>query len=107
MEREGGWPEGGAGSHVFELPSGGGEPAAAMAEAVAWLADADPAELPPLGTAVDVDRLSATYEGRAAGTADPSLAFEYGGCLVTVEPGRFAVERAATTASSAPEAVPD
>lgn len=102
MESEGAWPEAASGPYAFEFPAGE-RPAAAITEAVTWFVDDDGADVEPIEEVVDVEWLSKlfAYHRRAGGTdrpsADaggPSLAFEYAGCLVTVEPGRFTIERA-------------
>lgn len=104
MDTEGGWGDAESGRHVFEFPAGE-RPAAAITEAVTWFADVDD-EVGPLADVVDLDWLSALfgYHRRAGGAdrpsesaGDPSLSFEYAGCTVTVEPGRFTIERAAGT----------
>lgn len=105
MASEGGWSGAEPGRHTFEFPADGdGRPAAAIEEAVTWFADG--ADTEPIGNVVDLDWLSAMFgasrsaTGRSSAADDgPSLAFEYGGCLVTVEPGRFTVEPAASRRS--------
>jgi hypothetical protein len=101
MESEGAWPDSEPGPYAFEFPAGE-RPAEAITEAVTWFVDADEAEVGPIEEVVDVEWLSKlfAYHRRAGGTdgpseaaSGPSLTFEYAGCLVTVEPGRFTVER--------------
>jgi len=101
MAGEGAWSDAEPRRHGFEFPAGE-RPAAAITEAVTWFGDADEGDLEPLAAAVDLEWLSALFAYRRGGdrpsdaASGPSLSFEYGGCLVTVEPGRFAVEPAAT-----------
>jgi len=99
MGTEGAWSDAEPRRHAFEFPAGdGGRPAEAIAEAVRWFADVDGDDLQQLSDVVDLGWLSRLFEYGSeedADAASPSLAFEYGGCLVTVEPGRFTVERLA------------
>ena len=102
MAAEGAWSDVEQRRHAFEFPAGDDErPAEAIAEAVTWFGVADGGNLGPLEEVVDLDWLSAMFadhrgpDESSDARSGPSLSFEYGGCLVTVEPGRFTVERAA------------
>lgn len=71
-----------------------GQPTRAIVEAMAWVTDVDPLELPPLYHAIDAERLNEVFgrpgsdvSYRAAGGSDATdrgVSFEYEGHVVTV-----------------------
>lgn len=105
------WPRPETDRHTFEFCPGREErPAAAITEAVTWFSDVADSDLEPIEDVVDPDWLrtvfaewpesTGTDRSTDAGESEPpSIAFDYGGCLVTVEPRRFTIEPRAETRS--------
>ena len=111
MASDGAWPRPETDRHTFEFCPGREErPAAAITEAVTWFSDVANSDLEPLEDVVDPDWLRTVFtewpettgtdrSTDASESTSPSIAFDYGGCLVTVEPRRFTIEPGAAARS--------
>lgn len=79
--------ETGRGEPVVREWSGGEEPTAAVVTAVARQRGVAPDALAPLSAAVDPDAVRALFDG----DGDPTVQFDYEGCVVTVDARTVAV----------------